>query len=279
MGDPQQLPPVAPGYPLRDIISKNLMPAVKLMQVHRQGGPLKAACCGILEGECAEETSPVWYPRNVTTKNYLDTILDVLDALDEEGFDSLEDVQVLTPFRKTRDELNKALQAFYNEENLAGRRGDDEILTIGDKVMQERNDYELGVFNGEVGVVEDEIPETSLTVRFDDRRVVYSFDARDNFGARRNPQRNLRLAYAMTVHKSQGSEYPIVIVAVPTLPDEKSLARNLLHRNMLYTAVTRARERVYLLTGRGALRHMLATLSMDERTTYLSQLREETGQS
>lgn len=275
MGDPQQLPPVAPGYPLRDMINRELMPAVKLLQVHRQGGPLKEACCAVLEGVCADLIKGVWHPCKVSAKNFQDVLLDILDELDQEGFDALEDVQVLTPFRRTRDELNITLQQFFNDSYEPPAPGAEQVVFVGDKVIQDVNDYQLGVFNGEVGVIEACEPETSITVKFEERRIVYNFDARDNLGVKRSPQRALKLAYALTVHKSQGSEYPVVIVVAPWLPEGHGFGLNLLHRNMLYTAVTRARERVYLLCTGPVLRRMLATLSVDERTTFLAEQGEK----
>jgi exodeoxyribonuclease V alpha subunit len=168
-----------------------------------------------------------------------------------QGFDALKDIQVLSPMRKGTlgvNELNKTLQdalnPFHPQKSEKEYRGT--VFRIGDKVMQIKNNYNtpwkiysknrmpieegVGVFNGDSGLIEgiDSTNET-VTVRFDDQKtVVYEFNQLDE----------LELAYAVTIHKSQGSEYPVVIMPLHSGPPM------LLSRNLLYTAVTRAKKMV-----------------------------------
>jgi exodeoxyribonuclease V alpha subunit len=231
--------------------------------VHRQGGELKVACCRVLEGVCSrpieDEGRPVWVPRVISKKGFGDDVLDILEEVERAGYSPDTDVQVLTPLRRTCTQLNELLQSYFA---AWGVDVNEEGLRLGDKVIQTKNDYSLNVFNGEVGIVSATDPEATR-VNYDGREVTYNHDARDLMGVRTFPHKHLELAYALTVHKSQGSEYPVVIVV---LPCESQLN----HRNLLYTAVTRARERVYLLTSNRALEQALDTEIRDERITWLS---------
>jgi exodeoxyribonuclease V alpha subunit len=156
------------------------------------------------------------------------------DTLPKLGYHPLDDVQILTPMHHGvlgTDNLNAELQALLNPNGAALTRGEG-VLRVGDKVMQLKNNYDLDVFNGDVGRVE-EIGEggRELFVRYDGRTVRYSAHELDQ----------LVLAYACTIHKSQGSEYPCVIV--PVHPDQ----RIMLQKNLLYTAVTRGKKTVALV--------------------------------
>lgn len=188
----------------------------------------------------------------------------------------VSEIQVLTPSRKSAvgvERLNTVLQEYLNPASAAKmeKKHGDTLFREGDKVMQIKNDYQLdwmkrnnngivieqgsGVFNGDTGIVKEIVPfNKSMTVRFEDGRYVeYSFDNLDE----------LELAYAITVHKAQGSEYPAVIIPMYTGP------RMLMNRNILYTAITRARKCVCMIGEEDIFMQMAANESDVRRYTSL----------
>jgi exodeoxyribonuclease V alpha subunit len=174
------------------------------------------------------------------------------------GFHPRDDVQVLSPMRRGNlgtVMINGLLQAALNPKAAGVSRGD-QTLRIGDKVIQKSNDYDKEVFNGDTGVVvgvdrEDQV----LVVRFDGRDVAYPFTDLDD----------LDLAYAISIHKSQGSEYKCVIVVLHTSHFV------MLHRNLLYTAITRGRECVILLGSKQAIRMAVQNAQGKPRHSGLAQ--------
>jgi exodeoxyribonuclease V alpha subunit len=154
--------------------------------------------------------------------------------------------------------LNRVLQAVLNPPVGDARelpRGPRAPLRVGDKVMQSRNDYERDVFNGDVGeVVSVDVEEGTAEVAFDDRRVTYEGESLEQ----------LELAYAVSVHKSQGSEYPAVVVVI--LPQHFVLLR----RNLLYTAITRGKKLVVLVGAQRAIRRAVETADTERRWTRLA---------
>lgn len=238
VGDVDQLPSVGPGNVLFDIIASNTVPVVSLKTVFRQ-----AAQSGIIsnahrvnEGRFPEfnQTDFIFIERREPARA-LETVLELVAKRipAKFGLDALRGIQVLAPMRRgdagvTR--INESLQAALNPHGEAvPRRG----LRCGDKVMQLRNNYELDVYNGDAGVITlVDVEAGELEVTFDDERVVlYTFDDVDNLG----------LAYAATVHKSQGSEYPAVVLLL--LPQHYMM----LQRNVLYTAITRGKKLVVIV--------------------------------
>jgi exodeoxyribonuclease V alpha subunit len=187
----------------------------------------------------------------------LETVLEIVTKRLPQRFnlDPVRDVQVLAPMHRGEAgvaNLNTALQTALNPEGAPVlRRG----FRIGDKVMQTRNNYELEVFNGDVGVVSRADDETKhLYVDFDDRAVAYPYEDLDN----------LSLAYAMTVHKAQGSEYPAVVIPLVT---QHYL---MLQRNVLYTAITRGRRLVILVGHPKALYRAVHNTDVARRHTRLT---------
>jgi exodeoxyribonuclease V alpha subunit len=156
------------------------------------------------------------------------------------GLDPLDDIQVLTPMHRGiigAQNLNSTLQKALNPQEAIVTRGE-QHFGPNDKVMQIRNNYEKDVYNGDIGRIEHIEPgPKTVTIRFDGRRVNYDFDELNE----------VVLAYAVTVHKSQGSEYPAVVIPITTQH------YILLQRNLIYTAVTRARRLVVLVGTRQAL--------------------------
>ena len=173
------------------------------------------------------------------------------------GLDPRRDVQVLTPMHKGEAgaiALNARLQAALNPEGPTVTRGS-RTLRLGDKVMQLKNDYDREVYNGDVGFIETvDAAARRLRVRFDDRGVDYEEPDLDE----------LALAYATSIHKSQGSEYPAVIVPILTQHFV------MLSRNLIYTAVTRGKRLVVLVADPRAVRLALAETRKEERRTHLA---------
>jgi exodeoxyribonuclease V alpha subunit len=177
---------------------------------------------------------------------------------DRFGFDPLRDIQVLTPMHRGAlgtIGLNQRLQQALNPDAetvlIGGRR-----LKPGDKVMQLKNDYEKEVFNGEIGTIARiDAAAGSFVVQYEESRATYEFSEADRIG----------LAYAVSVHKSQGSEYPAVVIAL------SRQHRPMLQRNLIYTAVTRARERVILVGSRQALHTAVRNDRSARRRTGLAE--------
>ncbi len=268
VGDVDQLPSVGPGAILRDLIESGVVRCVRLTQIFRQASKslIVTNAHRINSGE-----EPIAPPPGESDADFF-----VVDRRDPElakativelvtkriphrfGLDPVRDVQVLTPMHRGPAgsiALNEALQAALNPTGLEIARGA-RTFRVGDKVMQLRNDYDKGIYNGDVGVVARiDTEEDLLFVRYDDREVPYEPGALDE----------LTLAYACTVHKSQGSEYPAVVIVLMTTHFV------MLSRNLLYTGVTRGKQLVVLVCDPRALR---LALSEDRRGERRTRLRE-----
>jgi exodeoxyribonuclease V alpha subunit len=270
VGDVDQLPSVGPGAVLRDIIAPGAVPCVRLRQIFRQAARslIVTNAHRINEGE-----PPLTTPSGADADFFVverrdperarDTLLELVTSRIPRrfGLDPVRDVQVLTPMNRGPAgtvALNEALQAALNPHGVALVRGA-RTYRVGDKVMQLRNDYERNVYNGDVGIVASiDQEELGMTVRFDDREVAFEASDLDD----------LMLAYACTVHKSQGSEYPAVVVPLLTTHFV------MLSKNLLYTAVTRGKRLVVLVCDPRALEIALSQgRREDRRTTLANRLR------
>jgi len=278
VGDHNQLPPVGPGNLLRDLVKSRAVPTTVLTRIIRQAGVLKENSTAILAGEVRptadvrEGARRPWYviDRFSDREDVRRMLLLLFEQVLQErlGYDLLRDVQVLTPTHKGSlgtAELNIALQRLLQKklrgfdvpDVLSGHRP---IFYAGDKVIQTRNDYELGVMNGAVGYVVEATAKGALTVEFDG--AVVEIEPGSDAASR------LQLAYACSVHKVQGSEFPCAVVIA-----HKSHSF-MHHRNLLYTAVTRAQESVILLGDRWGIENCAAKRQVDRRNTFLSFLLE-----
>ncbi|MBM4049803.1 MAG: hypothetical protein FJ279_32305 [Planctomycetes bacterium] len=252
------------------------IPTTVLTQIIRQAGTLKENSTATLSGEvrptCEVKngTRRPWYVINKFADR--DDVRRMLLLLFEEvlgerlGYDLIRDVQVLTPTHKGplgTLELNIELQRLL-QKKLFGfdvpevEPGHRPRLYPGDKVIQTKNDYELGVMNGAMGVVLDAEAGGGLTVNFDGQTVEIAGDS-DALG-------NIQLALAVSIHKVQGSEFPCAVVIA-----HKSHSF-MHHRNLLYTAVTRAKESVIILGDRWGIDNCAAKCQVDRRNTFLSFL-------
>lgn len=236
VGDIDQLPPVGPGAPLKDLIAWGNVPVVRLHRIFRQkdGSGIIENAARIREGQMPQPDLAgefqICFVESDEEAFHL-----VMQLCREAHYEEDEQkwtVQVLSPvYRGTAgvDHLNRAIQSYV-------QGGEDAGFHRGDKVMQVRNNYEKGVYNGDIGIVWA-VTEQKVFVHFPEKETVYEGEER----------RELQLAYAVTVHKSQGSEYEEVILVL--LPSQ----RMMLQRNLLYTGVTRASRKTVLITTGEAL--------------------------
>ena len=250
VGDPDQLPSVGPGSILADLLASGAVPAVRLTEIFRQSGASRIVRvahdvrCGRVPEEAAEKGSDfAFLPREEPEEIAALVLRLVREEIPRRlGLDPLRDVQVLAPMRRGNlgiRELNAALQAALNP----ARADRPEVERFGtrfrvrDKVLQTRNDYGKEVFNGDIGRISAIDPDDrSVTVDFDGRGVAYDFGELDE----------LEHAYAISIHKSQGSEFPAVVI--PLAMQHYML----LQRNLLYTGITRGRRLVVVAGQRKA---------------------------
>jgi len=288
VGDVNQLPSVGPGNVLKDILASGRFSSVTLEKIFRQAQ----------ESDIVMNAHKIHQGQHVVLDNKskdffflkrsdADTIISVMLTLVKEKMPKyvdagISDIQVITPTRKGLlgvERLNIILQRYLNPEAPEKKewRGDTRILREGDKVMQIRNNYQLdwevtgnyniaiekgvGVFNGDVGIIKD-INDwaKNITVEFEEgRKVVYPFANLDE----------LELAYAITVHKSQGSEYPAVVMPIAEGP------KMLMNRNILYTAITRAKKCVTMVGDADVFYSMVDNISQAKRYSGLRARIEE----
>lgn len=281
VGDADQLPSVGAGNVLRDMIDSEIIYSVKLTEIFRQAKEslIVVNAHKINKGEypdCNEKEKDFFMLRKNGEKEMLETIKSLcVKRLPEyyEGCDATRDMQVLTPVRRGLlgcINLNKELQKILNPPSaiLSEKAFGDRIFREKDKVMQIKNNYQLewkklddftegqGVFNGDVGFIQTIDTEfNEITVVYDDNKYVkYDFTQLDE----------LELAYSVTVHKSQGSEFPIVIMPVSWFPPM------LATRNLLYTAVTRGKKAVILVGSENKMHAMVDNNRITDRYSGLS---------
>ena len=269
VGDVDQLPSIGCGTVLKDIIDCGKIPVAKLTKIYRQGNESKIIlnAHAINDGKMPDLSNPAgsdFYFFKIGDNDRIreQIIRLVTEAIPQKFNIPLSDIQVLTPMRKSSDilgstQLNIALQEKINPESKAIANSFFK-LKIGDRVMQNKNNYELGVYNGDIGIVKKlSIEEGTISVRFfgENEDTVYDKANIDE----------LELAYATTVHKSQGSEYPaVVIVATPS-------HYIMLQKQLFYTAVTRAKQLCIVVGGEDAIRIMVTTKPKDTRNSWLDK--------
>lgn len=268
VGDADQLPSVGPGAFLRDLIDSGRVPTVRLAEIFRQARESRIVenAHRILAGAPPVTSEPDDPGADffVIAQRDAERAAEVIGRLVLEriptrfGLDPKRDVQVLSPMHRGpagTQALNQLLQAKVNATGpFLESRG--QRFRVGDKVLQTRNDYEREIFNGDLGVVTAvDAEKLTLRVRFDDREVECEDAELDS----------LTLAYAISIHKSQGSEYPAVVV--PLLSSHFVM----LSRNLLYTAVTRAKKLCVLVADPRALRVALSAERREERHTALRE--------
>ncbi len=287
VGDTDQLPAVGPGCVLHDLIESGVLPVIQLTEIFRQAmeSQIVLNAHRIVSGQ-----SPIYNSKNGdffflpqhSQQGVVQTVLDLCSRRlpNSYGYSVFGTIQVLCPGRKgetgTR-EMNRRLQELLNPEENGKKELQSEglILRVGDKVMHTRNNYDIGwtrdngemgsgIFNGDIGVLEDiDLREDVLSVRYEDRVALYT----------RQDAQDLELAYAITVHKSQGSEFEAVIL--PIYHNQPQLC----YRNLLYTAVTRAKSLLIVVGSNTTVQEMVdnnrKTLRYSGLKHFLTQDREQ----
>ncbi|HXV82197.1 MAG TPA: AAA family ATPase, partial [Candidatus Binatia bacterium] len=268
VGDVDQLPSVGPGSVLRDLIDSGVIPTVVLRRIFRQDRQslIVINAHRILHGQTLvfseqnEKRDFVFLARE-SEQEILSTVKELVreripQSLQLEPHEVSQAIQVLTPMHRGllgTINLNRELQSLLNLSGEALERGG-ALLRLGDKVMQLRNNYDKGVFNGDLGrIAAIDREEGSIKVEFFDKLVEYEADELDE----------ISLAYATSVHKSQGSEYPVVVIPLHTSHYV------MLHRSILYTAVTRGKKLVVLVGSRKALSMAIRNVRLEKRNTGL----------
>lgn len=275
VGDTDQLPSVGAGNVLKDIISSERIPVVRLRRIFRQaqGSRIIMNAHRINKGEQIDmrggKDSDFFFAAKETNEEVVDLLVKYCTQNLPRYYhvDALQDIQVLTPMQRGvcgAANLNQVLQEAMNPGSIFLRRGGTQYR-LHDKVMQIRNDYDKEVFNGDIGVINRvDMEERELTVNFDGREVVYDVSELEE----------LTLAYATTIHKSQGSEYPIVV-----MPFTMS-HYVMLQRNLLYTGVTRAKKILVLIGEKKAVWYAIRNETTADRNTKLNErLREDSKES
>ncbi|MFQ5658158.1 MAG: ATP-dependent RecD-like DNA helicase, partial [Candidatus Methylomirabilales bacterium] len=273
LGDADQLPSVGPGSVLQDLVSAASVPVVRLTEIFRQA---KESSIVLNAHRVNRGELPLLPEFGMTDFAFIEleesqSIRDRLKSLvarevpKRYGLDPLQDIQVITPMNRGPigvSSLNQDLQAVLNPEGeeivLGGRQ-----LRVGDRVMQVRNNYDKEVFNGDLGwIVRIDREERELVVRFDQGEVLYDWSELDE----------LSLAYAISVHKSQGSEYPAVVAPLHTSHYV------MLQRNLLYTTLSRGRRLVVVVGTRQAIAIAVRNAQLLKRYSLLpARLRRHVG--
>jgi exodeoxyribonuclease V alpha subunit len=268
VGDIDQLPSVGPGQVLADVIGSGAIPVVRLTEVFRQAAQSKIITSAhrINQGQLPDLTKPdgerdFYFVPAEDPDQAVTRILDMVKNRIPKrfGLDPIRDIQVLCPMNRGgvgARSLNIELQATLNPsgDNKVERFGS--TFAPGDKVMQIENDYDKEVYNGDIGYVEGvDLNEGELTASFDGRTVTYLFGELDT----------LVLAYAATIHKSQGSEYPAVVI--PVLTQHYAM----LQRNLLYTGITRGKRLVVIIGQRKAVAIAVKNVSGRRRWSKLDE--------
>ena len=280
IGDSDQLPSVGAGNVLRDIIDSKRFATVRLCEIFRQAQEslIVTNAHAINKGEMPvldAKNKDFFFLRREYDKDIASTVIDLCRNRLPRAYGEMarSGLQVICASRKGEagtENLNLLLQQALNprERGKSEHSFRERIFREGDRVMQTRNNYDIcwtrdydakegnGIFNGDIGIIESiEVAEREMTVLFDEKRVVYDFSLLED----------LEHAYAITVHKSQGSEYPIVVMPMCS-------AAQMLHtRNLFYTAVTRAQNMVVLVGREGIIREMVENNRQSMRYTGLCQ--------
>ncbi len=273
VGDPDQLPSVAPGNVLCDLIASKCVPTFRLTQIHRQGRDslIVANAHRILAGEGpqlperGDRAADFYFFPADDPRRCADRVIEVVTERIPRsfGFDWSTSVQVLAPMYKGDcgvDALNERLRAALGanvEEYRLGNRS----WRIGDRVIQTRNDYEKEVFNGDMGRIVA-VDESGVSVKYPEKKVLYAPDELSD----------LQSAFAITVHRSQGSEYDVVVIP---LVSQHFL---MLQRNLLYTAVTRAKKLLVLVGSERALSMAIDNAEPSLRVSGLARRLAEAAQ-
>lgn len=264
VGDKDQLPSVGPGNVLNDLLASELLPAVVLTKIFRQAeaSNIVTTAHSINKGEMPKisnsKDSDLFFIERATPEEVHSLVIELITTRlpGSYGYNKLEDIQLLTPMNRGNlgiQNFNSILQENINS-NPPAYKSPVKVFKEGDKVMQLRNNYDKEVFNGDIGFIKDVYNDTEeVEIDFSGRVITYQFNELDE----------IQLAYAVTVHKSQGSEYPCVILI---LANQHYV---MLQRNLLYTAITRARKTMIIVGSKRALEIAVSNKKTSRRYTSL----------
>ncbi|MDQ1327657.1 MAG: exodeoxyribonuclease alpha subunit, partial [Candidatus Poribacteria bacterium] len=268
VGDVNQLPAVGAGDVLRDIIDSGAVPVVELNEIFRQAKEssiivnahrINKGLMPHIESEDGKLSDFYFIEQEEPEKVLESIVILVSERIPKRfGFDPVDDIQVITPMKRGivgTDSLNTQLQNALNSKGEELSKGG-KCFRINDKVMQVRNNYDKEVFNGDIGKIVDIDRETQeVIVKIDDREVSYDYAELDE----------IVLAYAVSVHKSQGSEYPVIVM--PILTQHYVL----LQRNLIYTGITRGKKLVVVIGTKKAMAIAIKNDKTESRYTYLCE--------
>ncbi|MDD5659459.1 MAG: ATP-dependent RecD-like DNA helicase [Actinomycetota bacterium] len=271
VGDVDQLPSVGPGNVLNDLINSKIFKVVRLNKIYRQFGKSKIIYNAhrIRDGvypslsfnSKSDNINDFYFIERYDQEDVVDAILKMIDhnLPKKFGYDPLKDVQILVPVNKGIvgvENLNLRIQEKFNKSTVKINRGSAEFR-LNDKVIQQRNDYEKDVYNGDIGFIKNiDFKLQEFGIDFSGKIVTYDFYDIDE----------INLSYAISIHKSQGSEFKCVII--PILTSHYML----LQRNLLYTAITRAKELAILIGSKKAIGMAVSRNNVESRYTNLSGL-------
>lgn len=276
VGDVDQLPSVGSGNVLKDIIDSRVCPIVKLDEIFRQAGEssivvnahrVNAGLMPLLDEDYGSGLKDFYFIRQDDTEKALEVIKQlVTDRIPKRfGFDPVHDIQVLTPMHRGlvgTITLNAELQKALNTSGGAKVQRMGRVFQEGDKVMQVKNDYDKDVYNGDMGTIfRIDGEENSLIVKMESGLVSYGFNELDE----------LIHAYAVSIHKSQGSEYPAVVIPIMTQHFV------MLQRNLLYTAITRGKKLVIIVGSKKAMAIAVKNNKTNMRWTRLAERLKKNG--
>ncbi len=282
VGDSNQLPSVGAGNVLRDLIATRLIPTIELKEIFRQAAQslIITNAHKIVRGEMPElddRKNDFFFMEEATEEKTAMRVIELVQTRLPAAYkySPVDDIQVLSPTKigaSGTKELNRALQAALNPPSRIKKelKFFDSVYRTGDKVMQIKNDYDVvwrkgtdsgtGIFNGDIGIIcEVDTANDLLHIDFDGRKAVYTHDMLGKIDH----------AYAVTIHKSQGSEYKAVIMPITEMSD------NLMYRNLLYTGVTRAKEKLIIVGRRSAVAQMVNNNRKTNRFSCMRELLEQ----
>lgn len=263
VGDVDQLPPIGAGFVLKDMLDSDMVPYTRLHQIYRQnsGNSIVDSAYAINRGDMPNLDANRDEFTFIAVNSLTDMMKAVIDVYkrEKENVDDELDIQIISPMRRGKagsTSISQYVQQAVNPaESYKGEvRANGITYRVGDKVIQVMNNYELEVFNGEIGIIYA-ITKTDICIRFIHKEVRLSVDE----------AHMIMPAYAITVHKSQGSEYGVVII--PFIP----MYGNMLQRNLLYTAVTRAKRRVIMIGTKNSVERAVKTVNGEERYTLFKE--------
>ena len=267
VGDSDQLPSIGPGQVLKDLIDSDTLCTTRLTKIHRQKANSKiiSLAYDVIDGEITteldEEHDELTFIKT-STEDFLPTLENVVNHYTGMGYDLYSDIQILIPIYKGGvgiDAVNRYMQMNYNM-NFKSENMDNsyDSFYIDDKVIQLSNQYEDGVMNGDMGIISDKLGDREVSVDFQGTKVTYK---NQDLG-------NINLAYAISIHKSQGSEFKVVII--PYFQGYKVL----LNKRLTYTAITRAKEHLVLMGDFRCFRDSIKIKAEDRLTTLKNFLIE-----